>query len=132
MRDLNEIRDKGPPSAETHHKEMTQRKKHYEKDRKALHHKLEVCINPIDPEQHTWLVNVATGESVSHPAVNVDNATQEGKKPITLFESSWSAGFHTKISRVVTTMSVTKIHIRVGDTKVFNPEIIYARAMGFQ
>ena len=29
-------------------------------------------------------------------------------------------------------MSVTKKHINVGDTKVFDPEIIYARAMGFQ
>ena len=61
--DLNEIRNKEPPSAQTNHKEeMTYRKKNYEKDRKALHDKLEVCINPLDPERHTGLVNVAIGE----------------------------------------------------------------------
>ena len=53
VRDLNEIRDKEPQSAQTHHKEeMTHRKKNYEKYRKALHDKLEVCINPLDLEQH--------------------------------------------------------------------------------
>ena len=87
---------------------MTPRKKNDEKDRKALHDKLEVCINPFNPEQYTWILNFATGESVTHPAVNVDNTIQEGKKQMTLFESSWPAGFHTKVSKVVTAMSVTK------------------------
>ena len=54
-------------------------------------------------------------------------ATMQYKKQMVLFESSWPAGFHTKISKVV-----TKKHIKVGDTKVFDPEIIYARAMGLQ
>ena len=87
---------------------MTLRKKNDGKDRKAFHDKYEVCINPIYPEQQTWLVNVATGESVTHPAVNIDNALQEGKKQMTLFESRWPAEFHTKIFKVVTAMSVTK------------------------
>ena len=53
VRDLNEIRDKEPPSAQTHHKEeMTPRKKKDEEDREALQYKLELCINPLDPEQH--------------------------------------------------------------------------------
>ena len=47
-----------------------------------------MCIHLIDPEQHTGLMNV---EIVTHPAVNVDNAIQEGKKQIALFESSWPA-----------------------------------------
>ena len=78
------------------------------------------------------MTHPAVGERVTHTAVNVDNAIQEGKKQMTLFESSWPAGFHTNISKVVTAMSVTKKHIKVGDTKGFNPEIIYARAMGLQ
>ena len=55
-------------------------------------------------------MNVDTGESVTHPAVNVDNAIQEGKKQMMLFESSSPAGFHThtNISNVVTAMSVTQ------------------------
>ena len=45
VRDLNEIRDKEHPSAQTHHKEeITPRKKYDEKTRKALHNKLEGCI----------------------------------------------------------------------------------------
>ena len=66
---------------------------------KGLHDKLEVCIHPLDPEQHTGLVNDVTGESVTHPAVNVDNAIQEGNKQMALFESSWPAGFYTKFPR---------------------------------
>ena len=72
------MRDKEHPSVLTHHKEeMAPIKKNNEKYRKSLHDKLEMCINPLDPEQHTGLVNVAIGESVTHPAVNVDNAIQE-------------------------------------------------------
>ena len=36
---------------------------------------------------------------MTHPAVNVDNAIQEGKKQMALFESSCPAGFHTKFFR---------------------------------
>ena len=97
VRDLNEIRDKEPPSAQTHHKEeMTHRMKNDEKDRKELHNKLEVCINPLHPEQHMCCEHCHRGicDLSSSPC---DNAIQEGKKQIALFEGSWSAGFHTKI-----------------------------------
>ena len=76
------------------------------------------------------MTHPAVGERVTHTVVNVDNAIQEGKKQMTLFESSWPAGFHTNISKIVTAMSVTKKHIKVGDTKGFNPELWdYSRAL---
>ena len=65
---------------------------------KALYDKLEMCLNPLHPEQHTELVNVATGENVTHPAVNTDNAIQEARREDEaddVIESSWPARFHT-------------------------------------
>ena len=75
---------------------MTPRKKNDEKDRKALPNKLEVCINPLHPEQHMCCEHCHRGvcDLSSSPC---DNEIQEGKKQISLFEGSWSAGFHTKI-----------------------------------
>ena len=48
------------------------------------------------------------------------------------FENNWPEGFHAAIPKLVTTMSLSRKHITVGDTKVFDTEIIYARAMCLQ
>ena len=47
------------------------------------------------------------------------------------FERSWPGGFHDSIKKI-TTMALSRKHIKVGDAKVFDTEIIYARAMGLQ
>ena len=77
---------------------MTHRKKNY--DRKALHDKLEVCINPIDPEQYTVFVNVATGVIVTHPAVNVDNAIQKGKTQMSCLKEDGLLDFTSKFQGI--------------------------------
>ena len=46
------------------------------------------------------------------------------------FERSWPGGFHDSIPIIVTTMALSRKHIKVGDAKVFDRETIYARAMG--
>lgn len=48
------------------------------------------------------------------------------------YESAWPHSFHQSIPKKVTTVSMTKKHIKVGDAPVFDTETIYARAMGLQ
>ena len=104
-----------------------------EQDQKSLHDKLELCIDPLDPDQHSdGLVNIVTGQVVSHPSVNVEKAVQLGKTQMETFKQSWPYEFHDAIPKSVTTMVYPRKHIKVGDTKVFDTETIYARAMSVQ
>ncbi len=48
------------------------------------------------------------------------------------FEKSWPAGFHNTISKKVETMSITKKHVKVGETNVTDTNVIYQRIMGLQ
>ena len=61
----------------------------------------------MDGEAGWW---IASGNISFPPLARVMGVgrQQQGKKQMTLFESSWPAGFHTKISKVVTVMSVMK------------------------
>ena len=77
------------------------------KDRETLREKLELIIDPLDPEQHQeGLMNVVTGKVVCHSSVNVNNAIMVGKKQMEAFEPSWPEGFHDAIPRKVVTMSL--------------------------
>ena len=77
-------------------------------------------------------MNIVTGKVVAHPSVNVDNAVVLGKTQMEAFEKSWPRGFHDTIPKLVNTMALSCKHLKVGDVKVFDTEIIYARAMGVQ
>uniref|UniRef100_UPI00358EAA80 uncharacterized protein n=1 Tax=Myxine glutinosa TaxID=7769 RepID=UPI00358EAA80 len=102
-------------------------------DRNALREKVELSIDPLDPEQHQdGLVNVVTGKVVVHPSVDVNNAVTLGENQMETFEKSWPGGFHDTITKTVNTMAVTRKHLKVGEVKVFDTETIYARAMGLQ
>ena len=46
------------------------------------------------------------------------------------FEEGWPDSFHSTIPKQVTTMALTKKHLKVGETEIFDTETIYARAMG--
>ena len=64
-------------------------------DRKALRDKLEVCIDPLHPEDNQQgLVNIVTGQVLTHPSLNVDNATELGTKQMEEFERTWPATKH--------------------------------------
>ena len=72
---LNEIRD-----ATYHKEEMPSRTKADTKDRETLREKLELIIDPLDPEQHLeGLISVVMGKVVCHSSVNVNNAIMVGK-----------------------------------------------------
>jgi len=70
-----------------------------------------------------------TGQVVSNKSINVDNAFQIGSKQIESFEGGWPETFHQTIHRSVVTMAIDRKHIQVADSKVYDTEIIYARAM---
>ena len=55
-----------------------------------------------------------------------------GTKQMETFEQSWPDGFHGTIPNKVVTMSNTHKSIKVGDTKVFDTETVYAQAMALQ
>ena len=48
------------------------------------------------------------------------------------FEWSWPGGFRDSKLKRVTTIAFSRKHITFGDSKVFNAETIYARAVGLQ
>ena len=123
------------PPAHTYHKEeMSARMKQDEQDRHTLRDKLNLCIDPLDPDQHSsdGLVNIVTSMVVTHPSVNVHNAVKLGQTQIESFKKTWPEGFHDTIHKIVNTMSFSRKHLKLEKSKVFDTETIYARAMTLQ
>ena len=123
------------PASQTHHKEEAMaRVKTDTKDRKALRDKLEVCIDPLHPEDNQQgLVNIVTGQVLSHPSLNVDNATELGTKQMEEFERTWPASFHETLHKCVTTMAaIAQRQGKVNNMKILGTDMIYARAMALQ
>ena len=117
-----------------HHKEESKSRIKLDKaDRQVLHDKLEICIDPLYENEHTkHLVNIVTGQVISYESVNVDAAYEIGTNQMNTFENGWPESFHETIHNSVKTMSTGRKHIKVAGKKVYNPEIIYARAMALQ
>ena len=69
---------------------------------------------------------------MSGATVNVDNADHLGLNQMKAFEETWPDGFHLPLQKCVKTMAVSKKHIKLGDQKVYDTELIYARAMHLQ
>ena len=126
--------EKFQPTSQTHHKEEAKARIQTDaKDRKALRDKLEVCIDPLNTENNQeGLVNIVTGQVLTHSSVNVDNAPELGEQQMEEFERGLPDSFHETIHRRVTTMAVSQKHIEVNDMKMFDTEMIYARAMALQ
>ena len=134
INDLNEMSDEERPPAHTYHKEeMSARMKQDEQDRHTLRDKSNLCIDPLDPDQHPsdGLVNIVTGMVVTHPSVNVHNAVKLGQTQIKSFKKTWPGGFHDTIHKIVNTMSFSR-NLKLEKSKVFDTETIYARAMTLQ
>ena len=120
---------------QTHHKEEAKATvKTDTKDRKALRDKLEVCIDPLHPEDNQQgLVNIVTGQVLTHSSLNVDNATELGTKQMEEFERTWPASCHETLHKCVTTMAaIAQRQGKVNNMKILGTEMIYARAMALQ
>ena len=102
------------------------------RDRESLRKKIEICIDPLDPKKHPRsIVNIATGQ-LAGDTVNVDRSIERGTEAMKQFESKWPTGFDEKISKVVETQAAGKKHLKVGNTKVFDTNLIYTRVIGLQ
>ena len=132
--DAMRTQEKSEPTSQTHHKEEAKARIQTDaKDRKALRDKLEVCIDPLNTENNQeGLVNIVTGQVLTHSSVNVDNAPELGEQQMDEFERGLPDSFHETIHRRVTTKAVSRKHIKVNDMKMFDTEMIYARAMALQ
>ena len=91
-----------------------------------------MCIHPLDPQQHPEnIINIVNG-MIGPSSVNVDEAIDIGTRQMKEFEESLPDGFYETISKKVETMAITKKSFRVGDSKVYNTELIYSRVIGLQ
>ena len=73
-------------------------------------------------------MNIATGQ-LAGDTVNVDRSIERGTEAMKQFESKWPTGFDEKISKVVETQAAGKKHLKVGNSKVFDTNLIYTRVI---
>ena len=94
-------------------------------DRESMKRKLQECKDPMNPAGHSpEVVNIAIGK-IAKDNVNVDKAVELGSKQMREFKNSWPKNLNDKLSHVVKTQIESGKYIKVGDTKVFNTELIY-------
>ena len=116
----------------SHKEEGAARKRSDAIDRKGIREKLATAIDPLDPAQHPEnIVNIVTGK-IAVDGVNVDNACEIGVQQQKLFEESFPYGFHNPISKKVTTMQASKKHLKIGDEKCYDTNLIYSCLIGLQ
>ena len=78
--DAMSTQEQHKPLSQTHHKEETKAPIQTDaKDKKVLRDKLEACIDPLQIENNQeGLVNIVTGQVLTHPSLNVGNAPELG------------------------------------------------------
>ena len=134
---LEEMRNCQSQPSSHHKEEGAGRIKSDAEDRQALRNQLNLCIHPLreDDEntyQSQYLVNIATGEVVHHASVNVAESYALGAQEMVKFQSRCPQGFHEPIKKLVIGMDVSKKHIRIEDSRIIDPEVVYGRAMAIQ
>ena len=99
------------------------------KDRGNIQQKPEMCIDPLNSDNHPdGIVNIGTGR-IAPDALNVDNSVAMGKEQMKPFETGWPKTFYEPLSNKVVTMSVTKKQIKLGSADCFDNNLIYPRVM---
>ena len=119
--DINELRHQhGTREATTHKEEMPGRMASDAKDRGNIQQKLEMCIAPLNSDNHpNCIVNIVTGR-IAPDAVNVDNSVAMGNEQMKQFETDWPKTFYEPLSNKVVTMSVTNKRIKLGSADCFD------------
>ena len=101
-------------------------------DRNSIRRELQVCFNPMSPNDHPpEMVNIVLGK-IAQEAVNVDRAVELESNQMKEFEQCWPKSFHEKISHKVKTQLDSQKYIKVGDTKVYDIELIFSREICLQ
>ena len=134
LEDLSTLRENEKPSCiQTTHKEEAKARISADRaDREGLRRKLDMCINPLDPEEHPeTIINVVNG-MIGPPSVNVDKTIDIGTRQMEEFERKLPDSFYESISKKIETMAITKKSLKLGESKVYNTELIYSRVIGLQ
>ena len=131
---LEKMRDKATSSSALHKEEMPSRIAKDEVDRSLVRKKLEVSINVFDHTNHpkVGIVNIVSGKVFTSNKLNVDESCTIGKKLLSSFESGLPENFYEPIPRTVITIENLKKGVKIGEKKVVNPEVIYARALAMR
>ena len=101
-------------------------------DRNTMEDMFAMYMNPLDPDEHleNKLHNIVTGQ-IAPDSVNVDDAVAIGVRMMNQFRTSWPEGFHQIISsKEVVLFNTKQRHILIEGKKVFDPNLVYTRAMG--
>ena len=133
MKDVSSISDTAHQKVViTHKEELLQRVRADNVDREKLRAKIHTVINPLDSNEHMdCIINVVTGK-VAQDNVNVDKSVEIGLQQMNDFESSWPVGFHSSISKKVVTMSTMRRHIKIGNSQLYDTDLIYSRVIGLR
>ena len=132
MKDVSLMAEDSQKDIVTHKEEMPHRIRADNEDRAKLRARIKIAIDPLDPHDHpAGIINIVTGR-IATDNVTVDQSVTIGQQQMVEFESSWPEGFHNTISKKVITMSTMKKHIKVGNTQVYDTNLIYSRVMGLQ
>jgi len=128
------MRDPDVENVQLKHKEEgTARMESDEIDRRALRDKLDMSIQPLNPEEHPMgLVIIVTDEVALNPDINVDQAVELGKSQLEAFEAGWSESFHASLKNKVIAWTANKKSINVEGHKIVDTGIFYARALALQ
>jgi hypothetical protein len=94
------------------------------KGRQCLRAKLELCVHPLNPDTHHGeLVNIVTGQH-GIKKFNIQNAVLKGVQQMNDFSKKLPHGLYDMIHKNVITMIDSKKHVKVGDTKVYDLNVI--------
>ena len=131
---LEKMRDRTSANSCHHKEEMSARITKDDYDRSLIRKKLEMSIDVFDHVNHPkeGIVNIVSGIVITDSKVNVDDSINEGKKLMKSFEEKLPVGFYETIPQTIKTMDYSKRSIKVGDKKVTDSGIIYARALAMR
>ena len=130
LQDLEEMRDRNCCKDQLKHKEeLPGRIGSEDIDRIKIREKLESIIHPLEVEESPEnAINIYSG-SISPRSVDIDKAIEIGKEQRKRFDCSLPGVFYESIKKEVTTMSITKKSIKVGNVDVYDTDVIFARVM---
>ena len=119
--DIDEMgHQQGTREATTHKEDISGRIASDAKETGNVQQQLEMCIDPLNSDNHPdGIVNSVIGR-IAPNAVNVDNSVAMGKEQMKQFETGWPKTFYEPLSHKVVTMSVTKKRIKLGSADCFD------------
>ena len=114
-----------------HKEERPARIKSDAQDKQNILHKLQSCIDPMDPTNHPdELVNIVTGR-VAPGTVNAGLSVQIGTAQLREFEESLPDGFNSTISKKVVTMSVNRKAYLSTKTRTCDIYLVFDRYVNY-